>query len=184
MGTTQQLPRWDELPDFDLYMDQVLALIAKYLPNREEKPLTSSMVNNYVKMGVMPAPVKKKYSRTHIAHLIVICVMKSVLSISAICKVIENELLADCDEKFYDRFCEIYEQANATVAEAAAKIAGASESSAEKLKQTVLHAALRAQAEQARAEQALSRLFEELKCPETEGQKDNKKERKNILPVF
>ncbi len=66
------------------------------------------MVNNYVKMGVMPAPVKKKYSRIHIAHLIVICVMKSALSISAICRVIENELLADSVEKFYNRFCELY----------------------------------------------------------------------------
>ena len=176
MRTIHKLPRWDELPDFGLYMDQVLAIVAKYLPNPEEKPLTSSMVNNYVKMGVMPAPVKKKYSRIHIAHLIVICVMKSALSISAICRVIENELLADSDETFYNRFCELYEQVNATVAEAAAKIAGASESTADRLKQNVLHAALRAQAEQAQAQHALSRLFDEMKCPEPEGQKDAKKE--------
>ncbi|NCB52035.1 MAG: DUF1836 domain-containing protein [Clostridia bacterium] len=175
MVTIHKLPRWDELPDFDLYMDQVLAFVAKYLPDREEKPLTSSMVNNYVKMGVMPAPVKKKYSRIHIAHLIVICIMKSALSISAICRVIENELLADSDEKFYNRFCELYDQVNATVAEATAKIAGASESTADKLKQTVLHAAMRAQAEQAQAEQALSRLFEEIKCPAEEARRESRK---------
>jgi hypothetical protein len=61
------------------------------------------------------------------------------------------------------------------VAEAASKIADASESSAEKLKQTVLHAALRAQAEQAQAEQALSRLFEEMKCPSAEDRREARK---------
>lgn len=175
METIHRLPRWEELPDFDLYMDQVLAFVAKYLPDRDDKPLTASMVNNYVKMGVVPAPVKKKYSRNHIAYLIMICVMKSAVSISSICKVIENELLTDTDERFYNRFCEMYEQINASVAEAAAKITIAAESSADRLKQAALHAALRAQAEQAQAEQALSRLFEEIKSPQGEARREPRK---------
>ena len=67
------LPKWEELPDIELYMDQVIALTNRYLGNRtKEKMLTSSMVNNYVKMKVMRAPVKKKYTRVHLIYLIVI----------------------------------------------------------------------------------------------------------------
>ena len=59
----QRLPRWEELPDLELYMDQVLSLMDRYLgdcPGFDRKGLTASMVNNYVKLGVMPPPVKKK----------------------------------------------------------------------------------------------------------------------------
>ena len=58
---SQRLPRWAELPDLELYMDQVLSLVERYLgsyPGFDGKGLTASMVNNYVKLGVMPAPVK------------------------------------------------------------------------------------------------------------------------------
>jgi hypothetical protein len=175
METMHKLPRWEELPDFELYMDQVLAFVAKHLHCQDDKSLTSSMVNNYVKMGVVPAPIKKKYSRIQIAYLIVICVMKSVISISSICKVIQNELVTDTDEEFYNRFCDLYEHVNAAVAEAAEKITSASETSADRLKQTVLHAAMRAQAEQALAEETLSRLFEKMETPAVEGRREGKK---------
>ena len=58
------LPRWHELPDIELYMDQVITLIEKYLSPlitlEKHTLLTSSMVNNYVKHGLIPAPVKKE----------------------------------------------------------------------------------------------------------------------------
>ena len=60
---TAALPLWQEIPDIPLYMDQVLSLIGQYLsglPGASAKELTSSMVNNYVKMGAVPAPVKKR----------------------------------------------------------------------------------------------------------------------------
>ena len=47
-----RLPEWDELPDLDLYMDQVISLLQRYLgqfPSPDEKGITSSMINNYVK---------------------------------------------------------------------------------------------------------------------------------------
>lgn len=58
-----QLPRWNLLPDIELYMDQVLTLIEKYLsplivqPN--QKIITAAMINNYVKLGLIPAPIKR-----------------------------------------------------------------------------------------------------------------------------
>lgn len=58
-----QLPRWNLLPDIDLYMDQVLTMIEKYLSplmiHEDQKIITAAMINNYVKLGLIPAPVKK-----------------------------------------------------------------------------------------------------------------------------
>ena len=89
------LPRWNELPDIELYMDQVLVLMAKYMQGiaaEEDKLLTASMVNNYVKMGLVPAPVKKRYSRSHLARLVIICVMKQVVPMAMIRNFIERGL--------------------------------------------------------------------------------------------
>ena len=50
------------------------------------------MINNYVKHGMMPAPVKKKYSREHVAYLIIICSLKQALPISDIKELIERRV--------------------------------------------------------------------------------------------
>ena len=82
------IPRWNELPEIDLYLDQVVNYLEKYLSqystNKEDKIITKTMINNYVKQGIMPAPEKKKYSRSHIAYLMVIFILKHVYSISDI----------------------------------------------------------------------------------------------------
>ena len=81
------LPRWNELPDIGLYMDQVITLINKYIERLSpcgDGTLTPSMINNYVKLGIIPCPVKKKYSRVQLSRLIMICVMKPVLPIQSI----------------------------------------------------------------------------------------------------
>ena len=86
------MPRYDEIPDIDLYMDQLLVYIDKVLAplsvNQQEKTLTTSMVNNYVKQGVLPATVKKRYSRDHVVILIEICLAKQLYSIGEIGKLI------------------------------------------------------------------------------------------------
>ncbi len=82
------LPHWDELPDLDLYMDQVITLIDKYLSPviqaEKHSLLTSSMVNNYVKQGMIPPPEKKRYTRRHVAFLVAITLLKQVLTIQEI----------------------------------------------------------------------------------------------------
>ena len=54
------MPRWDELPDIELYLDQVVNYLEKhlgiYVANKEEKIITKTMINNYVKQEIMPAP--------------------------------------------------------------------------------------------------------------------------------
>ena len=67
-----QLPSWESLPQLDLYMDQVMVLMERYLAlfsDGKDKLITPSMINNYVKLGLIPPPVKKKYSREHLARL-------------------------------------------------------------------------------------------------------------------
>lgn len=83
-----RLPEWDDLPQIDLYLDQVIALVNRYLgffvyDPAEEKLLTPSMVNNYVKLRLIPAPVRKKYARKHIALLLMICTFKQSVSMAA-----------------------------------------------------------------------------------------------------
>ena len=67
---------WDRLPEIYLYMDQVLTYMNKQLEpltrTEDAAPLTSSMINNYVKDGVLPRPEQKKYSREHLAMLTMI----------------------------------------------------------------------------------------------------------------
>lgn len=106
-----KLPKWDELPEIELYMDQVIMLMYKYLcafmPDID-KQLTASMINNYVKMEVMPPPQKKKYSRTHLAYLIIICLLKQSLSISEISKLIKSRLNTDSINEILDMFADKY----------------------------------------------------------------------------
>ena len=106
---TIHIPRWNELPEIDLYLDQVVNYLEKYLGqynvNKEEKIITKTMINNYVKLGIMPAPEKKKYSKEHIAYLIVICVLKQVYSISDIGKLISLTIQYFELSKAYNRFC-------------------------------------------------------------------------------
>lgn len=107
-----RLPRWNELPEIGLYMDQVLTLMSKYIRifSHGEVNLTPSMINNYVKLGILPPPVKKKYSRVHISHLIIICAMKSVLPIQVIGAMIDHLLKSRTEEELLDFFSEQYEQ--------------------------------------------------------------------------
>lgn len=81
-------PRYNELPNIDLYMEQVIKYIEDSLKplycDDDEKVITSAMVNNYVKQKLLEAPKKKHYTKDHIAYLILICILKKVLSLPEI----------------------------------------------------------------------------------------------------
>lgn len=102
-------PHWDELPDMDLYMDQVVTLLNTYLDvfcvQGQGKLITSTMINNYVKHGIVEAPVKKKYTRRHLAYLIVVCILKTVYSMEEIGKLIRVQIDKYPQEQAYDYFC-------------------------------------------------------------------------------
>lgn len=99
------LPEWNEIPDIDLYMDQVITFINKYLSEGE---LTSSMINNYVKSGIIKSPVKKKYSKISISRLIIICALKPVLPINSIDTLLKLFSEKFSDEEIYNFFLENY----------------------------------------------------------------------------
>lgn len=86
------LPDWDALPYIDLYMDQVISILEKYLEIYHEavggNTITASMINNYVKLGTVPPPVKKRYSRLHMAYLIIVFSLKQTLDMATIKKII------------------------------------------------------------------------------------------------
>ena len=84
-----RLPAWEDIPDIGLYMEQVVQVLKTYLDYlppelKEEQFITASTINNYVRTRIMPKPVKKKYYRTHIAYLIMICSLKQGLNLSLI----------------------------------------------------------------------------------------------------
>ncbi len=116
-----EIPSWDGLPAIELYMDQVIILLNQYLgmiQDGESEAITKNMINNYVKMKVVPAPVKKKYSRTHIAYFILVCLMKQVFSIAMIKNILPLPDVQDEEEikKIYNGFVNnLYEAAAADI---------------------------------------------------------------------
>ena len=72
-----RLPEWETLPDFGLYMDQLVTYVSRSLPGLSGRSeLTSNMINNYVKAGLIRKPEGKKYSREALAQLLMISLMK------------------------------------------------------------------------------------------------------------
>ena len=103
------LPRWDELPEIEIYMDQLVKFIDKYtgeLQLDHTKDLTPSMINNYVKLKLVPKPVKKKYGKNHLARIIVITILKQSFEIPAIKSGIEFQTDSTNSVDAYNFFCE------------------------------------------------------------------------------
>ena len=80
--------RPDDIPNIDLYMDQVTTFMEKELASskrhEDDKILTKTMINNYAKNNLLPPPVKKKYSKEHLLIMIFIYYFKNVLSFNDI----------------------------------------------------------------------------------------------------
>ncbi len=79
-----RLPRYQEIPNVGLYLEQTTRYIAECLAPFLDGVITASMISNYVKRGLVSNPVKKQYSREQIAELIYITVFKTVLSMEDI----------------------------------------------------------------------------------------------------
>lgn len=97
-----------EVPNINLYMDQVTTFMDEHLSDgkrhADDKILTKTMINNYTKNDLLPAPVKKKYSKNHIYILTFIYYFKNILSISDIQKLLDplTENFFDDDDKDID----------------------------------------------------------------------------------
>ena len=107
MNSIFSYPKWEDIPNIDLYLDQVLLYVnqvcAPISPDKE-KGLTASMVNNYVKHGYLTKPDKKKYQRKQIARLIAITTLKSVFSIQEIAQTLNTLQTQASSDELYDAF--------------------------------------------------------------------------------
>lgn len=85
---------YEELPDIELYMDQVVTFLEKqfhiFQTSSLDKQITSSMINNYVKGEVVTAPISKKYSREHLATIEEVITLKQVLSIAEVKQILDE----------------------------------------------------------------------------------------------
>lgn len=159
---------WNELPDIALYMDQVIS----YLPRQriqfsEKEYLTSAMVNNYIKDGLLPRADGKRYSRTHLAYLTAISALKQVLSVREM-----SVLIRDGEDGVEtDRIYEVFrEELDGALKETAARIEP--ETAEGDLARLALALALRSYADRLACQQ----IIELLAPPEPE--KKKKKEKK------
>ena len=90
---TQRPVPWDQLPDFALYMDQVLSYMDRQVIRfGDDDALTAAMVNNYTKSGLVPRAEGKKYNREHLAYLTAICILKRVMSARDMDLLLQEEL--------------------------------------------------------------------------------------------
>ena len=118
-------PTWTDFPDIELYMDQVISVLDRALSpySQEEKCITSTMINNYVKSGVLPPPKNKKYNRTHLAILMIVCITKPVMEISAISEIIHRGIEADQMENVLNGLASKFENELASAAQTASETA-------------------------------------------------------------
>ncbi|MCL6221436.1 DUF1836 domain-containing protein [Streptococcus dysgalactiae subsp. equisimilis] len=107
------LPYWQDLPDLDLYLDQVLLYVNQctdFSMVSDNKSLTASMINNYVKHGYVAKPIKKKYQKQQLARLIAISLFKTVFPIQDISRVLQK-LQSEADsERLYNTFVSCWNQ--------------------------------------------------------------------------
>ena len=107
--TAYQLPKWEDLPDFGLYMDQVITLLSQhlyYLPQEDHSAelVTPTAINNYVRLKIMPAPEKKRYRRIHLAYLFMICTLKQTITIAQVQKIIPVGLEEEEIKQLYSNY--------------------------------------------------------------------------------
>ncbi len=99
------LPRYAELPNMGLYLEQTAHYINQSLAPLGCVEVTGSMIRNYVKMGLVSRPVKKQYYADQIAHLMSITVLKSALPLDYIRLLFARQQKVYTDEIAYDYFC-------------------------------------------------------------------------------
>lgn len=104
-----RLPRYSEIPNVGLYLEQAAKYVCEYLAPLGDCGLTPSMISNYVKRGLIANPVKKQYGREQIAYLFFIAIAKSVLSLDALTSFIHLQQQTYSLSTAYDYFCDTYE---------------------------------------------------------------------------
>lgn len=100
------LPRYREIPDVGLYLDQTVKYINRILAPLGCMEITTSMVSNYVKKGYIPSPIKKQYDSEQLARLLFITVVKNAISMENIARLFALQRERYAADTAYDYFCD------------------------------------------------------------------------------
>ena len=168
----QQRPvAWESFPDIGLYMDQVVSYLPRQLIHYGEgELLTSAMVNNYIKDNLLPRADGKRYSKTHLAYLTAICVLKQVLTVKETSRLIAAGTARKEDpEELYAYFCRQLSDALTETAESL-PVDGAEED----LPRLALGLALRSYADRLACQRVLDILAQRTPQPERSSRKKEK----------
>ena len=104
-----RLPRYEEIPDVGLFLEQTAKYISEHLSPLDDCSLTPSMISNYVKKDLVANPVKKRYYRDQIAHLMFIMMAKSVVSLDNLNLFIRLQERTYPTERAYNYLCDEFE---------------------------------------------------------------------------
>lgn len=185
-----KMPRYSELPEIDLYMDQIISIAEKYLAPLtvgDKSIITPSMINNYVKNNIIPPPQKKRYTRDHLAKIIIICTMKQTVEITDIAATLNQSIETNGIERTFDSFAKRYEDDLSQTVENATALAEEDDGS---VLDVILAGAVRSNTSRLVAEYALSTRKTNAEPKEKEKQKQKKKhsnedeEEISLLPVI
>ena len=159
---------WEELPDLALYMDQVISYMPRQLIHFDEgEALTSAMVNNYIKDGLVPRADGKRYGPVHLGYLTAVCALKKILSVRDTGALIAaGQARNKTSQELYAYFCSALDRALSETAQSIDENA-----SQEDLPRLALDLALRSYANQL----ACARILDILQPDSPDG---NKKARK------
>lgn len=112
---------WDALPDIDLYMDQVVSYLPRQSVGGKAPAVTSAMINNYVKDGLLPRACGKRYHKEHLVYLTTIGLLKNVLTVKDMKLLLDQEIQPEQEKAFYDKLLrginEAYGQVDTAISE-------------------------------------------------------------------
>ena len=104
-----RLPRYHEIPDVGLYLDQTVKYINRILAPLHCPEITASMVSNYVKKAYISNPEKKQYSAEQVAYLLFISIAKMALPMEHIARLFAMQKTTYSSQVAYDYFCMEFE---------------------------------------------------------------------------
>lgn len=102
---------WDNLPDIDLYMDQVVSYLSRQTVGGKAPSMTSAMINNYVKDELLPRACGKRYHREHLVYLTAVGLLKNVLTVKDMKLLLDNAITEGEEEAFYAHFLQLVDEA-------------------------------------------------------------------------
>lgn len=164
----QRPASWHELPDIALYMDQIISYMPRQLIHFDEgEALTSAMVNNYIKEGLVPRADGKRYGPIHLGYLTAVCALKKVLSVRDTGILLAaGQARNKTPEELYTYFCRALDRALTDTAAAIDENA-----TQDDLPRIALDLALRSYADQL----ACARILDILQPPASDTPKKGKK---------